>query len=87
MRLRRAAYIDTEAACALAMHLTTTAAYGSTDLLSGRVLLLGLLLPPAALAGAWTGKNSSVNMSDRIFVVLVEIGLLVAAGLLFVLGG
>jgi hypothetical protein len=50
-------YIGTEAACALAMHLTKTAAYGAGNLLDTRVVLLGLALAPATLAGAWTGKR------------------------------
>jgi uncharacterized protein len=83
--LRRNAYIGTEAACALAMHLTKTAAYGSTNLLSGQVLLLGLLLTPETLAGAWTGKKILGHASDRVFVILVEAGL-IAAGLLFLRG-
>jgi uncharacterized membrane protein YfcA len=83
--LRRSAYIGTEAVCALAMHLTKTAAYGATDLLDPRVLLLGLALTPATLLGAWTGKKLVGRISDRVFVALVEIGLL-AAGLLFLLG-
>lgn len=83
--LRRAAYIGTEAASALAMHLTKTAAYGTTDLLNGQVLLLGLLLTPATLAGAWTGKKLLGRISDQAFIILVEIGL-IAAGLLFLLG-
>lgn len=63
--LRRAAYIGTEAACALVMHLTKTAAYGATHLLDTPVLLLGLVLTPATLAGAWTGKK----ITNRIVVV------------------
>jgi uncharacterized protein len=83
--LRRSAYIGTEAACALALHLTKTAAYGATDLIDARVLALGLALTPATLAGAWTGRKITGRISDRAFVALIEIGL-VAAGLLFVLG-
>lgn len=82
--LRRSAYIATEAACALAMHLTKTAAYGATDLLSVNVLLLGLALTPATLAGTWTGKKILGRIDDRVFVGLVEAGL-IAAGLLFLI--
>jgi uncharacterized membrane protein YfcA len=83
--LTRAAYIGTEAASALAMHLTKIATYGASDLLSGRVLLYGVALTPATLLGAWVGKRIVNKISDRVFVVLVEIGLL-AAGLLFLVG-
>lgn len=83
--LTRAAYIGTEAAAALTMHLTKTVAYGAGDLLTARVLLHGAALTPATLAGAWAGKKLVGRISDRVFVLLVEAGL-VAAGLLFLAG-
>jgi uncharacterized membrane protein YfcA len=83
--LTRAAYIGTEAAAAVTMHLSKIAAYGAGDLLTGRVLWFGAALTPATLAGAWVGRKLVGKMSDRIFVIVVEIGL-VAAGLLFLTG-
>ena len=83
--LVRDAYIGTEAACALVMHLTKLVAYGAGALLNPTVLLLGLALTPATLAGAWAGRRTVGRISDRLFVRLVEAGL-VAAGLLFLLG-
>ncbi|MEU8001839.1 sulfite exporter TauE/SafE family protein [Catellatospora sp. NPDC049111] len=83
--LTRAAYIGTEAAAALSMHLAKIAAYGTGDLLTTTVLVYGLVLTPATLAGAWTGKRLLNRISDRLFVHLVEAGLLIS-GLLFLLG-
>jgi uncharacterized protein len=83
--LVRDAYIGTEAACALVMHVTKLVAYGAGSLLGPGVLVLGLVLTPATLAGAWLGKRTVDRISDRVFVVLVETGLVVA-GLLFVFG-
>jgi uncharacterized membrane protein YfcA len=83
--LSRAAYIGTEAAAALTMHLTKTAAYGAGDLLTARVLGYALALVPTTLAGAWVGRLIVGRISDRVFVRLVEAGL-VAAGLLFIAG-
>ncbi|WP_239151702.1 sulfite exporter TauE/SafE family protein [Virgisporangium aurantiacum] len=83
--LTRAAYIGTEAAAALTMHLTKVAAYGAGDLLTGRILLFGAALTPSTLAGAWVGKRVVGRISDRTFVVLVEAGL-VTAGVLFLAG-
>ena len=83
--LTRAAYIGTEAASALTMHVSKIAAYSAGDLLTGRVLLFGVALTPATLAGAWLGKKIVGRISDRVFVILVEIGL-VAAGVLFLAG-
>jgi len=84
--LTRAAYIGTEAASALTMHGAKLIGYGAGDLLTTRVLLYGVALTPATIAGAWTGKHIVARITDRTFVILVELGLL-AAGLLFVLGG
>jgi uncharacterized membrane protein YfcA len=83
--LTRAAYIGTEAAGALTMHLSKIAAYGAGDLLTGRVLFFGVALTPATLAGSWAGKRIVGRISDRVFVILVEIGLVVA-GVLFLIG-
>ena len=83
--LTRAAYIGTEAASALAMHLTKIATYGAGSLLTTQVLLFGVGLTPATLGGAWVGKKIVGRLSDRVFVVLVEFGLL-AAGVLFLFG-
>ena len=83
--LTRAAYIGTEAASALTMHLTKIATYGAGDLLTREVLLYGVALTPATLLGAWTGKQIVGRISDRVFVLLVELGLL-AAGALFLIG-
>lgn len=83
--LARAAYIGTEAASALTMHLTKIATYGGVHLLTGKVLLFGAALTPATVAGAWVGKKVVARISDRVFVILVELGLL-GAGALFLLG-
>jgi uncharacterized protein len=83
--LTRAAYIGTEAAAALTMHLAKIAAYGAGDLLTRQVLLYAAALTPATLAGAWAGKKIVGRISERVFVMLVEAGLVVA-GVLFLLG-
>ena len=79
--LARAAYIGTEAAGALTMHLTKIATYVAADLHTGQVLLYGAALTPATLLGAWTGRKIVGRLSDRLFVLLVELGLLAAGGL------
>jgi uncharacterized membrane protein YfcA len=83
--LTRAAYVGTEAASALTMHLTKIATYGAGELLTEQVLLFGVALTPAVLLGAWAGRKIVDRISDRVFVLLVEIGLL-AAGVLFLAG-
>jgi uncharacterized membrane protein YfcA len=83
--LTRGAYIGTEAAGALTLHLTKIVTYGVGDVLTTPVLLHGIALTPAVLLGAWVGKKIVGHIGDRVFVLLVEIGLL-AAGALFLLG-
>jgi uncharacterized membrane protein YfcA len=83
--LTRAAYIGTEAASALVMHLAKLGAYGAGDLLTAKVLWYGAALTPATLAGAWVGRSIVDRVSDRVFVHLVEAGLVVA-GALFLAG-
>jgi uncharacterized membrane protein YfcA len=79
--LTRAAYIGTEAASALVLHLAKIAGYGAGALLTREVLLYGIALTPAALAGAWVGKRLVGRISDKVFVALVEAGLVGAGGL------
>ncbi|WP_230686917.1 sulfite exporter TauE/SafE family protein [Catellatospora vulcania] len=83
--LTRAAYIGTEAASALTMHLAKLGAYGLGDLLTADILVYGLALTPATLAGAWTGRKLLTRVGDRFFVRLIEAGLLVS-GVLFLAG-
>jgi uncharacterized membrane protein YfcA len=77
--LTRAAYIGTEAAGALTMHLSKLVGYGAGNLLSSTVLAYGAALTPATLAGAWVGRRIVGRTSERVFVVLVEVGLVAAA--------
>jgi len=83
--LVRDAYIGTEAASAVVMHAAKLLAYGVGALLSTRVLLLGGLLAPATMVGAWLGRHAVHRISDRAFVLIVESGLVVS-GLLLLFG-
>lgn len=83
--LTKGAYIGTEAASALVMHGAKLVAYGAGDLLTWRVVALGLALTPTTLLGSWLGKHTVDRLSERLFVILVEVGLVVA-GLLFLSG-
>jgi uncharacterized protein len=83
--LTRAVYIGTEAAAALVMHGAKLAAYGTGNMLTSTVLLFGVALTPATVAGAWVGKRIVGRINDRVFVLLVEAGLVVA-GILFLVG-
>lgn len=83
--LSRAAYIGTEAASALVMHLVKITAYGSLNLIDRTILVYGVLLTPSVLAGAWVGKRIVERINDRVFVLLVEVGL-VGSGMFYLAG-
>jgi hypothetical protein len=83
--LTRAAYIGTEAASALTMHLTKIATNGTGTGSPPRCCSTGPRSPRPPWLGAWAGKEIVGRISDRVFVLLVEIGLL-AAGVLFPAG-
>ncbi|MGK5629925.1 TSUP family transporter [Streptomyces sp. URMC 123] len=55
--LVRGAYIGTEAAAALVMHLVKLVVFGATTVLTGTGALIGVALSPASAAGAWVGKK------------------------------
>lgn len=82
--LTRGAYIGTEAAATVVTHLFKLAAYGSTNLLSGRVLVAGLLLAPCMVVGSWFGKRLLDRMSERFFVAVIEMVMVVAGGMLII---
>lgn len=81
--LVRGAYIGTEAASAVVMHLTKVVVFGAVAVLTWHAALVGLALAPAAAAGAWVGKVLLDRIPVTVFVVLVEVGL-IAAGLLLI---
>jgi uncharacterized membrane protein YfcA len=82
--LVKSAYIGTEAASAVIMHVSKLAAYGTGDLLTLDVVALGAALAPATMLGAWAGKRTLDHVSDKLFVLLVEVGLVISGTLLLV---
>ena len=85
--LTRGAYIGTEAASAVVMHVTKLIVFGAAAVLTWRTGLIGLALAPAAATGAWAGKKVLDRLPVDVFVVLVEIGLVVSGLLLLITGG
>jgi len=84
--LIRGAYIGTEAAAAVVMHLTKLIVFGAAAVLTLRSGLIGLALAPAAAAGAWLGKRVVDRLPLAVFTAVVEVSLVVA-GLLLLIGG
>jgi hypothetical protein len=82
--LRRGAYVGTEAACVAVVHLAKTLVYRRYALVNAETAALGLAIGAVMFAGAWVGRRVLDRMSERAFVLLVEV-LLVALGILFLL--
>jgi uncharacterized membrane protein YfcA len=84
--LLRGAYIGTEAAAAVVMHLTKLAVFGAAAVLTSTTALTGLALAPASTAGAWAGKKIVDHLPTNVFVALVEAGLIISGLLLLITG-
>jgi hypothetical protein len=84
--LTRGAYIGTEAASAVVMHVTKLVVFGAASVLTVRTLGVGVALAPAAAGGAWVGKRILDRLPVAVFTVLVEVGLVTAGVLLIVRG-
>ncbi|MDX3696420.1 sulfite exporter TauE/SafE family protein [Streptomyces europaeiscabiei] len=84
--LVKGAYIGTEAASAMVMHLTKLVVFGAAAVLTATNAVIGLALAPASTTGAWTGKKIVDRLPAHVFVIVVEIDL-VASGLLLAITG
>ncbi len=84
--LRKGAYIGTEAAAAVVMHVTKLVVFGAAAVLTASSAAIGLGLAPAATAGAWVGKKTVDRLPAHVFLLVVEIGLIVSGLLLTVTG-
>ena len=78
--LRRGAYLGTESICAMAMHLSRGAALARYALLTWETFAVGAVLGATMFAGSWFGRRLLDRMSDRFFLGIVEV-LLVLMGL------
>src|SRR5215475_391248 len=78
--LRRSAYVGTEAVCAMVMHLARGVTLARYALLTWETLAVGLALGAAMFAGTWLGRRLLDRMSDRVFLSIIEV-VLVLMGL------
>jgi uncharacterized membrane protein YfcA len=84
--LVKGAYIGTEALSTVVMHLAKLVAYKQSAILPLHAVLAGLALGPIMVGGSFAGKRIVDRLSERVFVVIIELTLL-AAGLLFLVKG
>jgi uncharacterized membrane protein YfcA len=82
--LRRAAYIGTESACAMVMHVTRGTVFARHSLLTWETVALGCALGATMFAGTWVARRLLDHLSERVFLWIVE-GLLLVMGLQFLL--
>jgi uncharacterized membrane protein YfcA len=80
--LRRGAFIGTEAVCAAGVHLTKTLVYGRFSLVTAETGALGLAMGAVMFAGAFVGRRILDRISDRAFVLALEV-LVMGLGVLF----
>ncbi|NUP80434.1 MAG: sulfite exporter TauE/SafE family protein [Nonomuraea sp.] len=85
--LVRGAYIGTEAAAAVVMHVTKLVVFGAAAVLTASTAAIGLALAPASAAGAWAGKKIVDRLPAGVFVALIEAGLVASGLLLLITGG
>jgi hypothetical protein len=84
--LVKSAYIGTEAAATVVMHVAKLVAYGTAALLTAATVGIGLVMAPAMIVGSLIGKRILDRLPERVFVAIIEV-VLVVAGLLFLVGG
>ncbi len=84
--LVKGAYIGTEALATVTMHVAKLVAYRGTGILPATSIAAGLAMGPVMILGSWIGKRIVDRLPERVFVYLIE-GVMVAAGLLFLIRG
>jgi uncharacterized membrane protein YfcA len=84
--LVKGAYIGTEAAATVVMHVTKIATYGGASVLARDAVAGGLALAPVMVAGSWAGTRVLDRLPEPVFVTAIEV-VLVVAGLIFLIEG
>ncbi|WSG47013.1 hypothetical protein OHA72_27465 [Dactylosporangium sp. NBC_01737] len=82
--LTSGAYIGTEAACALVVHVSKLAAYGVGALLNRAAATPRRRADPGGRGRGVAGQKTLGQVSDRWFILFVEASLVAAAALLLV---
>ena len=75
--LRRSAFVGTEAVCSMAMNLARGATLARYALLTREAVIVGLVLGGTMFAGTWVGRRLLDRMSDRVFLGIIEVMLVV----------
>ena len=84
--LVKGAYIGTEAMATVTMHVTKLGVYGGYALLGTNIVLIGIAIGAVNFLGSYLGKRILNRLPERLFLYIIE-GVLVTAGLLFIIRG
>lgn len=84
--LMRGAYIGTEACATAVMHITKLSTYQAAGVLSATALLVGVVLGPVMVIGSWLGKRVLDRLSDRVFMLMIDV-IVLGFGTLFLVRG
>ena len=82
--LTKEAFVGTEALCAVGMHLVKSITYNRLNVLSGKLLLIGLGFGLVMSAGSYVARKVLEKISRQQFLLFVEI-LLIVVGLVMVI--
>src|ERR1700687_1818829 len=82
--LRKGRYLATDALCTVGTYITRGIMFRRADLLITPLILVGLYIGVVMIPGAWVGRCLIDRMSEKIFLRILEI-LLVVFGLQFLL--
>ncbi len=83
--LVKGAYIGTDALATVAMQVSKLTVFGASDLLPASIIATGLTLVPFMILGTLVGKRMLDRLSERVFALVLESLVLVAA-LIFLIG-
>lgn len=84
--LRKGAYVGTIGLSVFLVQLAKLTVFGGTNFLKTPVLLNGLALMPFMILGTVLGKKLLERVSERVFVIIMEV-VMVTAGLVFIARG
>jgi hypothetical protein len=82
--LRRGAYIATDALCTVGAYVARLWVFRRYELITGSTVSVGVLLGVVMVLGSWLGRRLLDRLSERTFVRLIEVMLLIF-GLQFLL--
>jgi len=82
--LRKGRYLATDALCTVGSYITRGIVFRRAELLTGPIILTGLYIGVVMIGGAWIGRRLMDRMSEKSFLRIVEV-LLIVFGLHFLL--